>query len=173
VLAEQVVAGGLDPLQPLDVERDDQSAPQVAEFTLVVADVEIDLLDLGAGLLEGPDRLLNDRRDRRIDGIDPEVWAVGDAPAGDGPTGGSGESGRGVKGEGVAVVVPGQYVQSKGGVVDGPGERPLEEEGVEGAEGVGAGEVGHPAEGRLVAVEAAPRCGDPDRAAAVGTFRDG
>jgi hypothetical protein len=131
VLAEQVGALGRQPLQPLDVQRHDDPTPEVAEFALVVLEVEADLLDHGPGLLEGAHRSGDDVHHPPVDRIDAEVGRVGDPLPLDRLARGPGERAGVVQGEGVAVVVAGQHVQRQGGVVDGAGERTLEEERVE------------------------------------------
>src|SRR3712207_7993718 len=83
----------LESLEALDVERHDQTAPQVAELALAVVEREVDLLDGGACVLERPHGSLHDRGDPPVDREVAEVGAEGDPPPADRPARGPREGG--------------------------------------------------------------------------------
>src|SRR3712207_9360671 len=66
----------LQSLEALDVERHDQTAPQVAQLALVVVEREVDLLDGGARILERPHCSLHGGGDPVVDRVAAQVGAV-------------------------------------------------------------------------------------------------
>ncbi len=170
MVAQQVLALLLHVLEEQLAVGHDQPAPEIAQLRLRAADAELDLLDDGAGLLERLDRLRDHALDPRVDREDVEIRAVGDPPALDVAAERRAWLDRLVQAERVARVVAGQHAERDGGILDGPADRPLIEERRRAAEGIGPGHERDASGGRLVAIDAAPRRRDPDRAAAIGAL---
>ncbi len=172
VIVEHVGTVVLEHLEGLQVDRNDESTPQVAELTLVPRDAQRHLVDVRARLLERRRSVADDRRDPRVDREDDVVGGVGNANSLDGTA----HRGHGVdaliKGVRVGRVVAGERVERQRGVLEGPRQRSLEQERVGAAERIGPRQVRHAPERRLVAVHTTPRRGDADRPAAVGALGD-
>lgn len=79
MIGEQVDALGLDALDRLDDAGRDQPMPEGRELALVAVDAELDLLDVCAGVFEGPHGLFDHARQVTVDGEDVVVGRVGDA----------------------------------------------------------------------------------------------
>lgn len=123
-------------VQPLCLHAEDrrqgqprpEPAPHVAELALVVADAELDLLDVGAGVLEMAQRAPHHPGDARVDGVDVEVRGVGDPQ----PTQVAVEdgfiAGALIEAERVPGVVSLQRLQPDDGVLDGARQQTLVDE---------------------------------------------
>ena len=170
MLAQQVDARRLEIVERRQAHHRDHAAPQVAELALRSLEADLDLLDMGAGLGEGLDRLGHHRSHARIDREDVEVRAVGDLQAADRAARRGDEVDRALEAVGIARIVAGDRRQRDGGVLDRAGERAFEEERKGAGEGIRPRDVGHPPERCLVAIDAGPRGRNADRAAAVGAF---
>jgi hypothetical protein len=121
---EQVDPRGFHALERLEVDRRDQTTPEVGELALVAGDLDRHLLHHGARLLEGAHRAGHRVRHARLDREDAEIRAVRDPHPGDAPTEGWQEVDLLVERERVAGVIARQGVQHQGGVAhrarDGP-----------------------------------------------------
>jgi hypothetical protein len=132
----QVRASRPEPLDPGDVDRHDQPAPEVRQLPLVAPDPELDFLDVRACVLEHPHGVRNDARDAPVDGEDVVVRAVGDPHVLDRAPNGFREVGAIVDHERIARVISGDGGQDERGILDGARERSLEQERVGPTEGV-------------------------------------
>ena len=176
VLRRQVVAQ-VEPLRAQeldrrDVDRHDQPRPQVAQLALVVPDAELDLLHVRARVLERAHGAGDDRRHAPVDREDVQRRAVRDPHPGDVAVERGGEVDLLVEAERVARVVAGERGHAERRVRHGAGDHALEQERVRAAEAVRPDHRRHAPPRLLVAVDAAPGGGDPDRAAAVGALGD-
>lgn len=128
MVAEQVEPVALEVLQRVDVDEHDLAAPQVTQLALVEGRVDVHLLDVGAGLLEDAHGVGHDPGHPAVHRVHPEVGAERDAHARDRAAEDRGEVVLLFQAERVPRVVARQHVQRERGVLDGAGERALEEE---------------------------------------------
>ena len=137
MVAQQVDPCRLEPLDPGDVDRHDQPAPEIRQLPLVAPDPELDLLDVRACVLEHPNGVRNDSRDAPVDGEDVVVRGVRDPHVLDRAPNGTRELGGIVDRQGIARVIAGDGGQDERRVLDRARERSFEQERVGPAEGVG------------------------------------
>jgi hypothetical protein len=126
MVSEQVHPVALEVLERLHVDRHDQPAPQAAQLPLVPLDPQPHFLDVRAGLLERLDGATDHLRHPLVDREDVKVGAVGNPPAINGPPNRRCEALVGVEAKRISGVIASQRFQRERGVLDRPGDRPLE-----------------------------------------------
>ena len=170
VVTEQVLTPGLVGFEGAEVERHHQAVPEVAEFALVERDADFHFLDDRTGIREGADGAPDGFGNARIDRKHVEIGAVGNAHALDRTLQGAEVVDRLVKAQRIARVIALEDRHGECGVLDGAGDRPLENKGQIAGKRIGPHHHRHASERGLVAIDVAPRGRDADRAARIGAF---
>ena len=170
MLADEVEALALEAIECGNLLWCNVAAPHVAQFHVRVPDADVDLLDPGTGCLKRRHCLVGHGGHAAVDGEDAIVARIGDGLALQRGAHRRHEIDAALDGKGIGRIITRQRIHRQRAVLDGAGDRAFENERRGEAESIGPRRKSNAPKRRFIANDAAPRCRNADRAAAIGSL---